>query len=70
MAGVIVAPALIFWVLGFSWLQLILGELIVLYPLFYLVARFEMYVIPPKIEVYSAIESGETELNLRDRPRR
>jgi hypothetical protein len=70
MAGVIVVPALIFWALGFSWLQLILAELLVVYPIFWLAARFGMYVIPPKIEVYSPVETGGTELHLRDRPRR
>lgn len=65
-AGAIGLPALVFAALGFSWMHLIVAELIVIYPVLYLALRFLKYIIPPKIEIYFP---DETTLNLRNGPR-
>jgi len=59
----IMIPVLVLWAFGLSWPYLILGELVVVYPVVYLALRFVKYIIPPKIETYLP---RETELHLRD----
>ncbi len=60
----ILAPALILWACGLSWLHLVVVELIVVYPILSLSVRFVKYVIPPRLEVYWPKGPG---LHLRER---
>ena len=50
--GTIATPPLIFWALGFSWPQIIIAELLLGYPILWLVLKYGMYVLRAKIVVY------------------
>jgi hypothetical protein len=50
--GTLVAPALVFWALGFPWPQVIIAGLLLAYPAFWLMARYGKYILRPKIVVY------------------
>ncbi|MGA8224731.1 MAG: hypothetical protein WB780_24015, partial [Candidatus Acidiferrales bacterium] len=50
--GIIVAPGLIFWALGYSWPHVIVAELLLVYPASWLMAKYGKYILRPKIVVY------------------
>jgi hypothetical protein len=50
--GTLVAPALIFWALGSSWPHVIIAELVLAYPASWLMARYDKYILRPKIVVH------------------
>jgi hypothetical protein len=72
--GTIAAPPLIFWALGFSWPQFVMAELLLGYPILWLVVHYKKYILRPKLVFYVPRPplggSGSTELHLRDGPRR
>ena len=80
--GTIAAPPLTFWALGFSWPHLVIAELLFGYPILWLVLKYGMYILRPKLVVHAPPMSfsqhltrlngprgSHNELNLRDRPR-
>ena len=50
--GAIAAPPMILWALRFSWRQLIVAELLLGYPILWLVCKYGMYVLRPKVVLY------------------